>query len=152
MPLFIVQFSRMKFPKVSPGHCPVWGLTLCKAWFPKWWIPTLLWLSLCAPLCMGTRWVSLHTQTTQQLSLTWMVVYAGCWWRGGLPSPYCRDCEREERLHSVYIIKARHAHTRTRTHTHTHTHTKRPSHSEPALLCLRFCLCQPLEHSPAQTR
>lgn len=35
--------------------------------------------------------------------------------RPGLPSLYCRGCVRGERLHSVYIIKAR------RRHTHTHT-------------------------------
>lgn len=35
--------------------------------------------------------------------------------RPGLPSLYCRGCVRGERLHSVYIIKARWRHT----HTHT---------------------------------
>lgn len=88
------------------------GPDIVQGLITKWSVSKPLWLSLCAPLCMGTWWVSLHTQTTQQLSLRWMVVYDGCWW-GGVPSPYCRSCGREERLHSVYIIKARRAHTHT---------------------------------------
>lgn len=96
---------------VSRALCS-FGTNNMQGLITKWTAPISLWLSLCALLCMGTWWVSLDTQTTHQLSLRWMLVYASSQgeWGAGLPGPYCRGCVRGERLHSVYIIKARRTH------------------------------------------
>lgn len=80
----------------------------------KWSVPTLCWLLL----FMGT-WVEgglRDTETTLQLRLRWMLVYTYSPGkvRGFLVST-AGVCVRGERLHSVYIIKARH----TRRHTLT---------------------------------
>lgn len=102
--LFILPIPGWyRFHNLSWKQCPVLGLALCKALITKWTAPALLWLSLCAPLCMGTQRVSLDTQTTQQLSLRWMPVYAGSQGVAGASRSLLQGlCERRKVTFSLH--------------------------------------------------
>lgn len=66
---------------------------------------------LCASLCFGNMvgftWLPGHAAAEPHMNASLCQVPEGGL---GLPSPCCRGCVREERLHSVYIIKTRRKH------------------------------------------
>lgn len=81
----------------------------------KWTAPAPLWLSLCAPgrrrTLGGFTLRPDHADAQPQMNARLWTLPGRL---QGLPSPRCRGFVRGERLHSLYIRKAR--------HTHTHTH------------------------------
>lgn len=80
----------------------------------KWAAPAPLWLSLCAPGCRRTQGGFTlgpdHAGAQPQMNARLCPLPGRL---QGLPSPRCRGFVRGERLHSLYIRKARHTHTHT---------------------------------------
>lgn len=135
VPLCRSPISRTIFSAASPRF-QFWGRHYARLDYQVAGRYSVLTVTLCPALhgnMVGFTWHLDHAAAEPQMNASLYLLPLGAGAKRGslgLPSLCYRGCVRGERLHSVYIIKAR----------HTHTLTQRPSDTEPPSIWLHLWL------------